>query len=697
VGRRRVLVVGGCLVLVVALLVGWLVLRPDETEAAAPELPFGVTEGPVSVRWSEGAFADGDTPTIELDESSDDAFLTAFSPGGTPSVVADVQSKAQPKKAVEVAFRIDVDALPDDAVPAVFYFDEATELWLPVPSRLDEQTGELVGTTEHFTLFGWSLTTIVQKAEQGAQWLRYQTARATSSRADPPTCRGGVPTWVSRTDKDAGLNEPLPACVATTSDGSLELHVVVNRGYSFELSGPRPRSVEYQPSVDTAALLYQTLAKNFTPTGKDRIWLPARVETVLVYPQGSLPVGEVTLSAKATPPTAVMDTVVAAGEFLMGRIPSAITAIVGMVDCLENVVQTAGSDISRVLGTLVEATASCADSVITAAGAAGKAAAQSLTKGLQAGFLAGRAGQAALDAAMAWQEPADVRLRVRPVACGVDLKSRTITAAIRNLKVVVAGDPGYAWSTDYIEGNFDPCATLSAVDVSITGATGSSPMQVLLFSKGRYVGTATKAAYASSYVDADASTDDTVVVEYLYAQPWDASTAGRTGHARIRYHWTGSKVERLDELPEQMTDPQDTVTISLSGFGPFAWGDSRAEAEAALSNPFALQDLGNGCAQARLDWPFSPTFAVQDGVMAAAAVSDEWVVTDTGIAVGDPVSEIEAAYPDVVASPDPSDAFSTRYEVQRNGRTAQFISTDGATVGYMQLGLSSSVGEAPCV
>jgi hypothetical protein len=139
------------------------------------------------------------------------------------------------------------------------------------------------------------------------------------------------------------------------------------------------------------------------------------------------------------------------------------------------------------------------------------------------------------------------------------------------------------------------------------------------------------------------------------------------------------------------------TTVSLTGFGGVAWGTAQAAAESALGGRFTLQNMGNGCAQASLSrWP-SATFGIQNGQLAVVAIGDKSVGTDTGLHVGDPVSKLKAAYPGITSSPDPSDAYSTRYEITRNGQTAQFISTNGSTISSMQFGLSGSVGEAPCV
>jgi pimeloyl-ACP methyl ester carboxylesterase len=284
--------------------------------------------------------------------------------------------------------------------------------------------------------------------------------------------------------------------------------------------------------------------------------------------------------------------------------------------------------------------------------------------------------------------------------CGPKPTSPVVLDAIRQLPPY---DPGngdlWEWSEELAPGlsNFDPCATLSGASVHIEGATGGSPMTVLLFHKGQYVGTATSEAYAKSYVDTDESTDDTVVVSYTYDRPWDRSSAEASGLAYVHYRWDGQRVQMLDELPPDMLDPPRYAEISLEGFGPFAWGAGLLEAESELGWAFDLQDLGLGCSQGELAGLPGVTFAVQDGEVVGAATGDDSIITDTGIQVGDSVAELRAAYPLISSRPDPSDAYSTRFEFDAGDRTASFVSYDGATVDWMFIGRSDVVGEAPCV
>lgn len=86
---------------------------------------------------------------------------------------------------------------------------------------------------------------------------------------------------------------------------------------------------------------------------------------------------------------------------------------------------------------------------------------------------------------------------------------------------------------------FDPCADLSAIVVSTTGAmTGSH--QVLLFHRGEYLGTsfATPTYYQPGVHLED---DRTVRAHYQYAKPGEPAHMP-TGQEVIRFTWDGSKV-----------------------------------------------------------------------------------------------------------------------------------------------------------
>jgi hypothetical protein len=62
---------------------------------------------------------------------------------------------------------------------------------------------------------------------------------------------------------------------------------------------------------------------------------------------------------------------------------------------------------------------------------------------------------------------------------------------------------GRPWAPAPLESNYDPCADLSTILVMIEGATGSSPVQALMFRRGAYFGTGTWKAYGFTSLDED--------------------------------------------------------------------------------------------------------------------------------------------------------------------------------------------------
>jgi len=131
-----------------------------------------------------------------------------------------------------------------------------------------------------------------------------------------------------------------------------------------------------------------------------------------------------------------------------------------------------------------------------------------------------------------------------PNGCGPDQ-----AAAVQSALAQFPADPatGYKWSSKPQESNYDPCADLSAVVVTVEGATGSSPDQALLFHRGTYTGTGTLKAYPFTHLVAGKSTKDTVVLSYAYGKSCTACDDGKL--ATVRYRWNGTKVQMLDPPP----------------------------------------------------------------------------------------------------------------------------------------------------
>jgi hypothetical protein len=133
-------------------------------------------------------------------------------------------------------------------------------------------------------------------------------------------------------------------------------------------------------------------------------------------------------------------------------------------------------------------------------------------------------------------------------ACGVNLGAPQIQAGISSVPPVPQGWP---WNHNPKSfdpsSNYNPCATLSAVIITVEQATGSSPKQALLFRRGDYVGTGTSKAYAFTSVNAAQTTDDTVALNYKDGR--NVCTACPGPITTVRYQWQGDHVAMLDPAP----------------------------------------------------------------------------------------------------------------------------------------------------
>ena len=72
----------------------------------------------------------------------------------------------------------------------------------------------------------------------------------------------------------------------------------------------------------------------------------------------------------------------------------------------------------------------------------------------------------------------------------------------------IAATTGAQWSAQVWppDSNYDPCADLSTVLITVEGATGSSPIQALMFHRGTYLGTGTVKDYPYVGLNRAAST-----------------------------------------------------------------------------------------------------------------------------------------------------------------------------------------------
>src|SRR6185369_2311566 len=140
--------------------------------------------------------------------------------------------------------------------------------------------------------------------------------------------------------------------------------------------------------------------------------------------------------------------------------------------------------------------------------------------------------------------PTSTHAQAQDAGCGPDQQAALEAAFVRLPPEPVTG---HDWSGIPKASNYRPCADLSAILVTVLGATGSSPTKALLFHHGTYVGPATAKAYGFTDLDAAASTDDTVVLTYRSGQSCTACGDGVV--TTVRYRWDGTGVQILDPLP----------------------------------------------------------------------------------------------------------------------------------------------------
>jgi hypothetical protein len=132
--------------------------------------------------------------------------------------------------------------------------------------------------------------------------------------------------------------------------------------------------------------------------------------------------------------------------------------------------------------------------------------------------------------------------------CGVDPGAEAITDAIGAVPPAFDGFPGWAYGG---ASNFDPCAALSYALLDTEGGTGSSPVQVMLFHDGTYVGTATECALPFTTVTGTST--DSVTIEYRWPRPGD-SNAAPSGLASVAFRWSGGAVRMESEVPQELLD-----------------------------------------------------------------------------------------------------------------------------------------------
>lgn len=136
--------------------------------------------------------------------------------------------------------------------------------------------------------------------------------------------------------------------------------------------------------------------------------------------------------------------------------------------------------------------------------------------------------------------------------CASDSASTVVSKALRELKNKSKWDQWTNVSASY-EG-YDPCAELSWID-AIPGSSPSSCCtaamvhHILLFHRGKFIGTATYEPYSFSPVITRTS-DSSISVTYRYVKG-DESSASASGRTTAEFSWSSSqnKVVMTGEIP----------------------------------------------------------------------------------------------------------------------------------------------------
>ena len=133
--------------------------------------------------------------------------------------------------------------------------------------------------------------------------------------------------------------------------------------------------------------------------------------------------------------------------------------------------------------------------------------------------------------------------------CGPDQATAVQSAISQMPPPQIAATTGAHWSS-YVEpggSNYDPCVDLSTVLITVDHATGSSPIQALMFHRGTFLGTGTAKDYSFISLNRTASNDNTVALDYKDGR--NVCTACPGPITTVRYQWQGDHVVILDPAP----------------------------------------------------------------------------------------------------------------------------------------------------
>ena len=399
--RRRMALAIALVVCLVAAATGGFLFLTREDGPVSVTLPGGF-----EVRGPGEAFP-GDDPELALTER-EDGFLDAFGLDSERRVLS-VTADEQPEGPVEIVVPYDPETVAEGAVPAVFYFDEDADLWLPIETEADPEGGRLIGTAEHFTDFAAGLLdgfldvaeTVVNTAATGVDWLAYQVASATGARAQEPACGAPAP-WVTgiRTTYDPGfrLSAALFACAEAVAGNPdrVRLRIAVNRAYGFALtSDPPAASIAVEPTAQLTGALGATFSKQFRAENGTVI-APGTATVLMEFDRPADDVQQLAVEGHMTAESTLIDALMLALEVGSIFAEGDPTEKVEAFECAVALIKGAGdiSSKSVFLGTWSKVVDDCLG---PAARGAGDAVLRRFAMGISVGLSMGQVGQSFLD------------------------------------------------------------------------------------------------------------------------------------------------------------------------------------------------------------------------------------------------------------------------------------------------------------
>jgi hypothetical protein len=128
--------------------------------------------------------------------------------------------------------------------------------------------------------------------------------------------------------------------------------------------------------------------------------------------------------------------------------------------------------------------------------------------------------------------------QAQPVgACGPDIAGAIDSVLRHENREQTTGRP---YSPRPIGGNYDPCANMSAILMTVDGPLPvPQPVQAMLFHRGTYMGKATLYSYPGTMLNVEKTTKDTVVLDFQFGEE----------RRSARYYWDGVRVATPDLMP----------------------------------------------------------------------------------------------------------------------------------------------------